>query len=344
MKNTVERVTSREGINALQNFLEKNRCVFQEVAQQNDFGKDAYVDLGHSDGVITYLCAALQVKSGESYRSSGGDYFIPLDEHAETWRFSTVPVFGVVFDPSDKRIRWIDLTGYLRQYPDLVHGRVPVSRDSILDESSLHGEFRAALASYSASGLGSLTFNLLCPGSRQLDGVSDAFALGRFDSRYLLILRRLLLDLRDKALVLAIVRLSYVGYHSDIFWTKENWISEAIKVKVRPTLVWSPEELTHMLKCVEHEDWGRGTLGQCVDVLLTEDANVVPKLELAVRMLLDDEEELKATRAAILCLTQSDDQRAELDRLSTQFPVLLKHDWFRDVAATVRQWGAISMY
>lgn len=344
MNNTPERITGREGINALQSFLEQNRCVFQEVAQQNDFGKDAYVDLGNPDGVITCLCAALQIKSGASYRTSGGDYFIPLDEHAETWRFSTVPVFGIVFDPDDKVIRWVDLTGFLRQHPDLVHGRVPVPRASVLDVSSLHGEFRTALASHSANGLGSLTFNLLWPGSRQLDGVSDAFALGRFDSRYLLILRRLLLDLRDEALALAIVRLSYIGYHPDIFWTKENWIPEAIKVEVRSTLVWSPEEITHMLKAIDHEDWGRGTLGQCVDVLLTEDANVVPKLELAVQMLLDEGEELKAARAAILCLIQSADQRAEMDRLSTRFPLLLEHDWFRDVAATVRQWGFISMY
>lgn len=53
MKNTSERVTSREGINAVQAFFERNRCVFQEVAQQNDFGKDGYVDLGNGDGVVT---------------------------------------------------------------------------------------------------------------------------------------------------------------------------------------------------------------------------------------------------------------------------------------------------
>ena len=27
-------------------FFERHGCVFQEVAQQNDFGKDAYVDIG----------------------------------------------------------------------------------------------------------------------------------------------------------------------------------------------------------------------------------------------------------------------------------------------------------
>jgi len=99
VKNTSERVTSREGINAVQTFFKRSWCVLQEVAQQDDFGKDGYVDLGNDDGVITCLCSALQVKSGVSYKLARGGYFIPLDDHAETWRFSTVPVFGIVSDP-----------------------------------------------------------------------------------------------------------------------------------------------------------------------------------------------------------------------------------------------------
>jgi hypothetical protein len=40
-----------------------------------------------------------------------GDYFIPVDDHADDWRNSTVPVFGLVYDPDDHQIRWIDITG-----------------------------------------------------------------------------------------------------------------------------------------------------------------------------------------------------------------------------------------
>ena len=39
------RITAREGVNAAQSLFDACGCVFQEVAQQNDFGKDAYVDL-----------------------------------------------------------------------------------------------------------------------------------------------------------------------------------------------------------------------------------------------------------------------------------------------------------
>lgn len=344
MKNTSERVTGREGINAVQAFFERNLCVFQEVEQQNDFGKDGYVDLGNEDGVVSCLCAALQVKSGASYKSARGGYCIPLDDHAETWRFSTVPVFGIVFDPDEDVLRWVDITGYLRNHPERNHGSVPVSRENILDELSLRGEFRAALAAYTASGLGSLTFNLLASGPRQLDAVFDAWALGRFDARYFLILRRLILDLRSTALIQAVVLLSHAGDHPDIFWTKDNWVPQRVQDAILPSFRWSPEEIVHMLKAVDNEDWGRGTRGQCIDVLFYEDRNVVSKLELAVGLLLEEGEELVAARAAVLSLTHSRDQRQELERLAGQFPVLLEHEWFREVAATVREWGFINMY
>ena len=105
MKLSDERATGRRGINAAQAFFEQNKCVFQEVAQQNDFGKDAYVDLGNDDGIVTCLCAALQIKSGPSYRTTSGNYIVPLDGHADDWRDSTVPVFGLVFDPDEDVLR-----------------------------------------------------------------------------------------------------------------------------------------------------------------------------------------------------------------------------------------------
>ncbi|MBW4091487.1 MAG: DUF4365 domain-containing protein [Proteobacteria bacterium] len=111
------RRTAREGVNFVQAFFERHGCVFMEVSQQNDFGKDAYVDIGER-GKLTPLCIAVQIKSGESNRTADGDYFVPVEQHAANWRRSTVPVFGMVYDPADKLARWADLTAYLRAHPD----------------------------------------------------------------------------------------------------------------------------------------------------------------------------------------------------------------------------------
>jgi hypothetical protein len=299
------------------------------------------VDLGNENGVVTCLCAALQVKSGLSYKNAKGDYFIPLDGHADTWRHSTVPVFGIVYDPDEDVLRWVDLTGHLRENPQQNTGSVPVLRENVLDRHSLRGEFRATLAAYSADGL---TLNLLTPGPRQVDAVFDAWALGRFDARFFLILRRLFLELGQPALLRAIFLLSHAGLHPDIFWRPSNWVPQRVQDAVQPSLRWSPEEMSEMLKAVGHEDWGRGTMGQSLDVLLYEDPKVVAKMELTIGMLLEEDDDLAAARAAILCLTHSKDQPAELERLCERYPALFEHEWFREVAATVRDSGFISMY
>ena len=162
MVNSAQRIICRDGVNAVRTFLEHHGCVFQEVDLQNDFGKDGYVDIG-KDGAVTFLCAALQIKSGRSYRTAKGEYFIPVENHADNWRHSTIPVFGLIYDPDDTLIRWVDITGYLRAHPREANGNIPVSRTAVLTESSLRGEFAAAIAEY-VGRFGTIALNLLSDG------------------------------------------------------------------------------------------------------------------------------------------------------------------------------------
>lgn len=343
VKNPQQRITSREGLNAAQAFFERHGCIFQEVAQQNDFGKDAYVDIGESEA-ITFLCVALQVKSGTSYRTAKGDYFIPVGDHAHNWRCSTVPIFGLVYDPEDSLMRWVDVTGYLCTNLGQQTGNIPVSRDAILPEESLRGEFTNALAAY-ASRFGAITMNLLATGELQTDAIYDAWALGRSDAKYLLIIRRFILDYQQRALCRAIHLLAHAGLHPDIFWIPgKNWIPESVTKRVIPSFRWAPEEIVHMLKAIDPEDWGRATLGQSLDVLLYEDPNVAPKLYIAIQLLLKEDEITQAVRGATLALTHSRNQQIEIEKLIEQFPTLLHHEWFRDIHASVSEGVDLSLY
>jgi hypothetical protein len=343
MQTHTSRVTSRDGVNAARLFFEHHGCTFQEIDQQHDFGKDAYVDLADEAG-ITPLCVALQVKSGASYRNSKGDYVVPLNNHSEIWRRSTVPVFGIVYDPDDLEIRWVDLTGYLRAHPEQMGGSVPVSGRQIVDDLSLRGAFTNAVRAYVARGAGDLTLNLLSPDPFQMDAVYDAWALSRSDSKYLLILRRFLMDLLPEALRRSIWLLSHVGSHPNIFWTKDNWIRPEAEKQLLPSFRWSPEEIAHMLRAVDHSDYGRGTLGECLDVLLYEDTNVVPKLHIAIKLLLKELDVTQAVRAATLALTHSRDQRKQLAILIRNYPTLMEHEWFQELAAAVHEGENFSLY
>jgi len=336
-------ITARDGVNAVRTFLEHHGCVFQEVAQQNDFGKDGYLDFGEK-GIVTFLCAALQIKSGPSYRTAKGDYSIPVETHADTWRKSTVPVFGLVYDPDDALIRWVDLTGYLRAHPDQIDRSVPVSGRHVLDEMSLRGAFKSALNVYASRGSGGLSLNLLSPDPFQTDAVYDAWALSRSDAKYLLILRRFVMDLEPKALRRAISLLSHAGSHPNILWTKDNWIPPHVEEQILPSFRWSPEEIARMLRAVDYSDWGYGTLGECLDVLFCEDPNIVAKLHIGIRLLLEGPEKEHAVRAATLALTHSKDKRKELSALMQEHPALMGEEWFQDISAAVEESGEFSLY
>ena len=334
---------SRNGVNAAQAFFERHGCVFQEVDQQNDFGKDSYIDIAR-EGVITHLCAALQIKSGESFRTAHGDYFIPVEKHADSWRRSTVPVFGLVYDPSDQLLRWVDITGYLRAHPHQEGGNIQVSRNAVLSEASLHGEFGHAVSAYGASNGTTIALNLLSGGDSQTEAVFDAWALGRRDARYLLLLRRLILELQPPATRRAIGALSHAGNHPDIFWTKDNWIPKTITEQVRTSFHWSPEEVAHMIRVIDPEDWGRGTLGQSFDALMYEDPNVVAKLRASVGLMLATGDLVGGVRAAMVALSHSRDARQELSLLIKEQPTLTDDDCFREITAVVQQFGNLQLY
>lgn len=337
------RITSRDGVNAARSFFEHHGCRFQEIDQQQDIGKDAYVDLADKAG-ITPLCVALQIKAGASYRTEKGAYAVPVGDHAELWRRSTVPVFGIVHDPDDKQLRWVDLTAYLRAHPEQHGGSVPVVGRHTLDEMTLRGSFSSAVRAYGAHGTTDLVLNLLSLDPFQTIAVYDAWALSRSEPKYLLLLRRFIMDLAPEALRRTIWLLSHVGSHPNIFWTKDNWIKPEAEGVLLPSFRWSPEELAIMLRAVDHSDYGHGTLGECLDVLLYEDPNIVPKVRLAVKLLLKDLDHTQAVRAASLALTHSRNQREELVRLGKTFPALLDHEWFQDIAASINEGGNLSLY
>ena len=330
------RVTSRDGVNSARLFFEHHSCRFQEIDQQQDIGKDVYVDLADRAD-ITPLCVALQIKSGVSYRTGIGDYLVPVEHHANLWRRSTVPVFGIVYDPDDSQLRWVDLTGYLRAHPDQEGGSVPVSGRQTLDELTLRGAFTNAVRAYGARGTTDLVLNLLSPDPFQTGAMYDAWALSRSDAKYLLLLRRFILDLHPEATRRSIWLLSHVGSHPNILFTKDNWINPEAEQLLLPSFRWSPEELAHMLRAVDHSDYGYGTLGECLDVLLYEDPNVVRKLQIAITLLLKHPDHTQAVRAATLALAHSRDQKKQLARLISDFPALMQHEWFQEIAATLEE-------
>lgn len=70
----------------------------------------------------------------------------------------------------------------------------------------------------------------------------------------------------------------------------------------------------------------------------------MPKLHLAVALLLDDPDRTQAVRAATLALAHAKNQRDYLEQIIRDYPALIMHEWFEEIATWVRESGNLSLY
>jgi len=278
MKLRKNRIVEREAVNATREFFEANGCIFQEVDTANDYGKDAYVDLV-SEGDVTGVCAAVQIKGGPSYKRRDG-YVIPVGEHLDVWRSSTLPIIGVIYDPEDKHLRWCNISNYLDNHGAENPTHIPVSAQAILTPSILHLETRPSLQRYSRVHLEHPLVQL-CSRSvpSQLSALYDCFALGRSDARVFIALRYLTKVLVGEPLRVSISILSHLTAHPDILWSSRNWVPDDVQKEGIPHLVWDVQEIRTFLSYITWEDWQRGDVGEDLYMLFMQDPQIKTKME-----------------------------------------------------------------
>jgi hypothetical protein len=343
-KHRSNRLREREGINAAQAFFESNGCIFQEVGLQNDFGKDAYVDLGDEE-VASSICAAVQVKSGISYRN-GKNYKIPLsDDDFEYWSTSTVPVVGIVYEPVDKLLRWVNITNYLDELDDARPSYITVDREAILTTASLRVEFVDSIKG-TVTGFRKHPLAQLCErdSEKQLHAVLDCFILGRSDPRLFIGLRYLLFQLSKEARRRAISALAHLTPHPDIFWNSRNWIPYSTRGLVNPHFRWSVTEIEQFLLSASSEEWQRGGVGQSIYMLILEDPDIDGKLADAAEKLACSNSD--AAFIAVLLLVSMAGEKGQmcLDVLVARIPMIKDKDWTQVMYEAIHDHGFVSFW
>lgn len=341
------RKAERAAVNAVRSLLEAHDLVFQEVDQSNDYGKDAYVDLT-VDGQLSGQVIALQIKGGSTYVRADG-FVIPCDrEHASFWLNSSLPVIGIVYDPRSQGLYWENLTRYLREI-DHLPTSIPVPASQMLSRESLHA-FVDEMARYLRSYAGSRWLDLASSDpNRQAGAALDCFAIGRFDSRGLLLLRAVLTRLSGNGFKAGAHLLAHATPHPDIVWTGNNWIPEPIKRQVRSTLIWQPFELRQLLGKLasidDEETWGRGTVGQSLYSLFVEDPGIDGKLEAALSEAIRTWEDEIAYQLFFIAVYRSQEEaRDYCTELTRRFPRLLEDTRVLEIRAVVEQFGWIDIF
>jgi hypothetical protein len=338
------RNTEREGVNAARTFFERCGCVFVEIGLENDYGKDAHVDLGN-DVSVTSICAGVQIKSGVSYRHNG-DYRIPLSSaDLEYWKESTVPMIGIVYDPDDGLLRWVNITQYLCASNVSPGSYIPVDGKAILSLTSLRGEFTASVKN-TMVGFRRHPLAQLCDRSaaNQYHGILDCFTLGRADPRLFVGLRHMLFQLEPSVLQTGISALAHLTPHPDIFWSDKNWFPQLVTDQVRSHFRWSEDEVSKLLAIVPAEEWQRGQLGQSIYMLLLEDPEIDKKLEAVAKSSIHENFDIALLAIYLLLDRAGEEGLVCLEQLAKQMPTLNNNSLIREIRHTLCEYGSVSFW
>ncbi len=120
-------LVSKKGLAYVKAVFENNKCIFNEIHQENDFGIDAIVEFS-KDGFVTGKNIAVQVKSGNSYyNEKKGECFFEVGSHYEYWKNYSLPVYGIVYIPKLDKAYWVDIKFYLKNLdkrPEIINFQI----------------------------------------------------------------------------------------------------------------------------------------------------------------------------------------------------------------------------
>lgn len=356
-KRKFSQATSRDGINFVRRLVEHENSTFQEIDLHNDLGNDAYVEFVVEENA-TGCCVALQIKSGQSYRSASGRYSFQSDRnHFEYWASHTLPVLAVIFDPERGNAVWVDITDYLRANPSLItEGPYTVYANQNFSESSFP-EFRSHCLRYRDQysrepnfGRALESFSDRENVERCFDGLSALFAYHRHQLATWYFLISCISNYREHPILqLLIARLCHIPGHGDIFWSKRNVIDEKVR---RDALLIMRERFDRrdaltLLSAIDDAGVDRGTIGQCVHALIDTMENT---LEIMESIAIDQSQNDCIRHSSILfaaSAAQSHSTPMALAALGRIRPFINDDelsaviDWLEE---NLRQYGNVSLY
>ena len=164
---------------------------------------------------MTGPCIAVQIKGGRSFRNADGYSLNASDSQRCFWEMSTVPIFGIVWDPDTDGLYWCDITGTLRKQGH--QARIHAPKHNELNSTEGASSFQEYAVASSIAGpiaLALASDDLLL----QVAAVEDTLAFGKRDPRYFVLLRRIMFALHGDALDHAIYVLGKLTMNPDVYF------------------------------------------------------------------------------------------------------------------------------
>jgi hypothetical protein len=352
--------TAALGVDFVQNVVHRDNSIFHKIDQDNDVGNDAYIEF-NEDTKTTGCCIAVQIKSGESYISGDGKTFhFKADKpHFEYWSNHSLPVCGVVYDPTTNVAVWCDITRYLHEHPYAISTgpyTISIPREQVFSTerfSDFKRHFLVYRGTYSSDTIFGRTLTAFADlnDERGCYGALRAlfsFHRDRFATWYYL--WGSLKNFRAHPLLPYVVaHLSYIPGHGDIFWHADNWVkpevSQAVRAFIRTAI--GRDEIITLLECVDENGFQRGSIGQgvwslitvanrCIEILrsIVPDRRIVEEVRFSALWLLSFEMQGESPARALAVLAE----------FAPEFPDEMHREMLAGMATALRDGTGISLW
>jgi hypothetical protein len=258
-------VVGRQGVDTFRTRCLELGWVFHETIQpqQPSLGKDGYLEFTKN----SVFCVAVQIEGGRSLCDAEQYELKAIKMQRKSWKASTVPVFGIVWDPDTNGLFWSDITGTLCIQGERAKIYAPTNNE-LNSKEGAEAFFKTAIAKCCA---GPLALKLASDNvSEQVGAIDDILAFGKYDPRYYILLRRMMFGLRNAALDHAICVLGKFTFNYDVYLDK-LWFGIKFCEHIRRHFRWTVLEVVALLSRIQDDGVYRATFGQNIYWLIVGD-------------------------------------------------------------------------
>ena len=263
--------TGKLGVNLIKNIVDQNKCYFHEIKQENDVGIDAFIEFtknGENDG----KCIAIQIKNGKSFFNKQKTYcYIPVDGHYNYWENHSLDVYGIVCDSERNKAYWVSITNFVKTHNSNIKIiKFPIMKINELNKNSFNNIFKQMVY----NNLPILTYEKAMNLTNSNFEIEIILAIKILVNNYCnkkqtwdKCFEFLINENNPTIQSLIVYYLSYVPRHpdlmSDLKWNTH--IKNYVKNKI---LQFNENVVIKMLKLIDDDGIGRGTIGQCVESII----------------------------------------------------------------------------
>lgn len=300
-KYVITNSTAKIGINYLRSIVECHNCIFQKIDQENDVGIDALIEIVKNEQP-TGKFIATQIKSGNSYFDKTESLCkIPIGSHREYWAKYQLPVYGIVYIPEYDSAYWIDIKHYLKENPTAT----VISYKATLANIITKNTFTTQFIPYLIGEIPDISYDLATKLFQSSN--SDEFYLGLYTLFKRYANKNEVWDALvgyfkshpvDEIPGKLIYYLAIIPWHGDMYYYRDSYTEESRKHGQLLLNEFSKEDIVKLLRFVDEDNMiSRGTLGQCVEAIVSAVPNFASHLEYIIK---DNTEDLHIREVAAI--------------------------------------------